>query len=224
MKRRDMLGIIAAFPALAVRSSFAAEIYQPNLREFTSLFDGKSLKGWNKLTSYSGDDGKWEVIKGVIAGDQWPEGKGGLLVTVKKYADYEVYTEVKGDYPIDSGLFLRVQPDVLSYQITIDYRPDGEIAAIYSPGGGEFLVHKPDGIKLWKKDEYNTVVARIEGQPAKIKAWVNGVQVQDYTDTLFKDKFRVPETGFLGIQVHPGASWGKGNKIWFRKIMIKELK
>ncbi|MDP2982979.1 MAG: DUF1080 domain-containing protein [Candidatus Latescibacter sp.] len=225
MKRRDMLGIISAFPAaIAVRSSFAAETYQPNLKEFTSLFDGKTLKGWNKLTTYSGDDGKWEVIKGVIAGDQWPEGKGGLLVTEKKYADYEVYTEVKGDYPIDSGLFLRVQPDVLSYQVTIDYRPEGEIAAIYCPGGGEFLMHKPEGIKLWKKDEYNTVVARIEGQPAKIKAWVNGVQVQDYTDTLLAGKFRVPETGFLGIQVHPGASWGKGNKIWFRKIMIKEMK
>ncbi|MFA6472494.1 MAG: DUF1080 domain-containing protein, partial [Candidatus Latescibacterota bacterium] len=187
-------------------------------------FDGKTLSGWIKLTTYSGDDGKWEVIRGVIAGDQWPDGKGGLLVTEKEYSNFEVYAEVKADYPIDSGLFLRVQPDVLSYQVTIDYRPEGEIAAIYCPGGGEFLVHKPDGIKLWKKNAYNTVVARIEGQPAKIKAWVNGVLVQDYTDTMVDGKYRVPETGFLGIQVHPGASWGKGNKVWFRKIMIKELK
>ena len=66
MKRRDMLGIIAVFPAvIAVRSSFAAETYQPNLKQFTSLFDGKTLAGWNKLTTYSGDDGKWEVIKGL---------------------------------------------------------------------------------------------------------------------------------------------------------------
>ena len=225
MKRRDILGIIAVLPAtFAVRSSFAAGAYKPDLKEFTSLFDGKTLDGWHKLTTYSGDDGKWEVIRGVIAGDQYPDGKGGLLVTEKKYGDYEVYTEVKGDYPIDSGLFLRVQPDVLSYQVTIDYRPEGEIAAIYCPGGGEFLVHKPEGIKLWKKNAYNTVVARIEGQPAKIKAWVNGVLVQDYTDTMVDGKYRVPETGFFGIQVHPGASWGKGNKVWFRKIMIKELK
>ncbi len=224
MNRRSALSIFAALPAsLTAADIFAAERYQPNLKQFTSLFDGKSLKGWAKLTSYSGDDGKWEVINGNIAGDQWPEGKGGLLVTGKKYDNYEVYTEVKADYPIDSGLFLRVQPNVLSYQITIDYRPEGELGAIYSPGGGEFLTHYKEGEKLWKKGEYNTVIARIEGQPPKIKAWINGIQVQDYTDTLFKEKERVPATGVFGIQVHPGTSWGKGNKVWFRKIMIKEL-
>ena len=39
------------------------------------LFDGKTLDGWRKLTEYSGEDGKWEVIDGAIAGDQYPEGK-----------------------------------------------------------------------------------------------------------------------------------------------------
>ncbi|MHB9027768.1 MAG: 3-keto-disaccharide hydrolase [Candidatus Latescibacterota bacterium] len=225
MKRRTALSLLTVVPAsLAAGNILAADRYQPNLKQFTSLFDGKSLKGWTRLASaMGGEDGKWEVIDGVIAGDQYPEGKGGLLVTEKEYANYEVYAEVKADYPIDSGLFLRVQPNVLSYQITIDYRPEGEVGAIYSPGGGNFLVHYPEGEKIWKKGEYNTVIARIEGQPPKIKAWINGVQVQDYTDTLFKEKERVPATGVFGIQVHPGESWGKGNKVWFRKIMIKEL-
>ena len=118
------------------------------MKGFTSLFDGSSLAGWRKLTEYSGEDGKWEVVDGAIVGDQYPEGKGGLLVTTKKYSDVEVYTEVKADYPIDSGLFLRVQPNVLSYQITIDYRPNGEVGAIYSPLGGGFITHYPEGEKL----------------------------------------------------------------------------
>jgi len=190
---------------------------------FTPLFDGSTLNGWRKLTEYSGDDGKWEVIDGAIAGDQYPEGKGGLLVTEKKYSDYEVIAEVKADYPIDSGLFLRVQGNVLSYQVTIDYRPDGEIGAIYCPGGGGFLVHRPEGEKLWRRGEYNTVRARIEGQPAHIQVWINGTKLVDFTDTKVDGKFRVPETGYFGIQVHPGSSWGKGNKVYFRKILIKEL-
>ncbi|HEX2999150.1 MAG TPA: DUF1080 domain-containing protein [Armatimonadota bacterium] len=224
MNRRSILAMLSALPAaLAAGSAFAAAPYKPKLKQFTSLFDGKSLDGWQKLTSYSGDDGKWEVIKGNIAGDQYPEGKGGLLVTEKEYSDFEAYVEVKADFPIDSGLFLRVQPDVLSYQITIDYRKDGELGAIYCPGGGEFLSHYKDGEKLWKKGAYNTVVARIEGQPAHIQAWINGVQVQDYTDTPLNGKDRVPKTGVFGIQVHPGDSWGKGNKVWFRKIMIREI-
>jgi len=190
---------------------------------FVPLFDGSTLNGWRKLTEYSGDDGKWEVIDGAIAGDQYPEGKGGLLVTEKKFSDYEVIAEVKADYPIDSGLFLRVQGNVLSYQVTIDYRPDGEIGAIYCPGGGGFLVHKPEGEKLWRGGEYNTVRARIEGQPAHIQVWINGTKLVDFTDTKVNGGFRVPETGYFGIQVHPGSSWGKGNKVYFRKILIKEL-
>jgi hypothetical protein len=191
---------------------------------FISLFDGKTLNGWQKLTTYSGDDGKWDVIGGVIAGTQYPDGKGGLLVTKKKYSDYEIITEVKADYPIDSGLFLRVQPNVLSYQVTIDYRPEGELGAIYCPEGGGFLVHTPNGINLWKKDDYNIVRAQIQGQPPRIQAWINETKVVDYTDTLLSGKPRVPETGFVGIQVHPGDSWGKGNKVYFRKIEIKEIK
>ncbi len=190
---------------------------------FTPIFDGATLSGWRKLTEYSGENGKWEVIDGAIAGDQYPEGKGGLLVTEKKYSNYEVIAEVKADYPIDSGLFLRVQGDVLSYQVTIDYRPDGEVGAIYCPGGGGFLEHKPDGEKLWKKDEYNIVRARIEGQPAHIQVWINENQLVDFTDTKKDGEFRVPQTGYFGIQVHPGASWGVGNKVYFRKILIKEL-
>lgn len=190
---------------------------------YTSLFDGSTLKGWRKLTEYSGEDGLWEVIDGAIAGDQYPDGKGGLLVTEKKYSDYEVIAEVKADYPIDSGLFLRVQGNVLSYQVTIDYRPDGEVGAIYCPGGGNFLKHFPEGEKLWNKGEYNTVKARIEGQPPRIQVWLNDEQIMDYTDTKVDDKFRVPETGYFGIQVHPGESWGEGKKVYFRKILIKEL-
>ena len=193
------------------------------MKGFKSLFDGSSLEGWRKLTEYSGEDGKWEVVDGAIVGDQYPEGKGGLLVTTKKYTDFEMYAEVKADYPIDSGLFLRVQPNVLSYQITIDYRPNGEVGAIYSPLGGNFLTHYPEGEKLWKKGEYNTVRARIEGQPPRIQAWINDTLVVDYTDTKVDDNYRVPAEGFIGIQVHPGESWGKGNKVYFRKIMVKEL-
>ena len=190
---------------------------------FVALFDGKTLSGWHKLTSYSGEAGKWEVVDGAIVGDQHPPGQGGLLVTEAIYGDYELLAEVKADYPIDSGLFLRVQPDVLSYQVTIDYRPDGEVGAIYCPGGGGFLVHKPEGEDLWKPDEFNTVQVRIEGHPARIQVWINGTALVDFRDELQDGKSRVPATGHVGIQVHPGASWGEGNKVYFRRIAIKTL-
>ena len=190
---------------------------------FESLFDGKSLDGWRKLTEYSGNDGSWEVVDGAITGDQHPEGKGGLIVTERTYGNFELYAEVKADYPIDSGLFLRVQPNVLSYQLTIDYRPDGEVGAIYCPQGGGFLMHNTKGVEIWKKDDFNKVRVRIDGNPPYIWAWINGVKVVDYADTLVKGDYRVPESGFVGLQVHPGESWGTGNKVYFKNIMIKEI-
>ncbi len=223
MKRRTMLALVSSIPA-ALAMAADEKPYTPNLKQFKPIFDGKTLTGWRKLTTFTGEDGKWEVVDGNIVGCQWPAGKGGLLVTEKNYGNYEVYAEVKGEYPIDSGFFLRTQPDAKSYQITLDYRDGGEMGGLYSHLGGGFLVHYPDGMKIWKKNEYNTVVARIEGQPPKIKAWINGIKVQDYADTLMDGKERVPATGVFGIQVHEGSVSGPDNRIFFRKIMIRELK
>lgn len=191
---------------------------------FIEIFNKRNLEGWRKLTEYSEDFGHWEVENGVLTGSQYPEGKGGLLVTEKKYKNFELYAEVKADYPVDSGLFLRVQPSVLSYQITIDYRPDGEVGAIYCPLGGGFLLHYPEGKEIWKKDSYNQVLVSIKGQPPFIKVNINGKDMIEFQDESKDGKYRVPEEGFIGVQVHPGESWGKGNRIYFREIWVKPLK
>lgn len=207
--------------------SFCSERTPPqegvSLEGFISLFDGETLAGWRNLTESSENAGVWKVKGGNIVASQTPEGEGGLLVTLKTFGDFEAYAEVKTDFPVDTGLFLRVQPNVLSYQVTIDYRPDGEVGAIYCPGGGDFLVHNPGGKDLWKRDEFNSVRVRIQGQPPRIQAWINGSKTADFKDILVAGGYRVPHEGFFGIQVHGGTSWGRGNKVYFRRLFIKEL-
>ena len=195
-----------------------------SLEGFIPLFDGSSLDGWRKLTEYSGNSGKWEVIDGTLAGQQYPPGEGGYLATEKSYTDFELYAEVKADYPIDSGIFLRAQPDMLSYQITVDNRPDGEIGALYSHRGGGFLEHRPDGKHLWKENTFNTIKIRIIGQPPHIQAWINKEEILDYTDTRVEEGYRVPGSGWIVIQVHEGQSSGAEKKVYFRKLLIKEIK
>jgi hypothetical protein len=213
--------------SLSLFVNFCSERTPPqegiSLEGFVSIFDGETLSGWRKLTESSENSGVWEVRDGAIVARQTPEGEGGLLVTLKRYRDFEAYAEVKTDYPIDTGLFLRVQPNVLSYQLTIDYRPEGEVGAIYCPGGGDFLLHNPRGKDLWKTDDFNAVRVRIQGQPPRIQAWINGSNAVDYTDTLVEGGYRVPDEGFFGIQVHGGPSWGQGNRVYFRRLLIKEL-
>ncbi len=218
-----VLTVTAFCLCLSFSAAIAAEKPQVDLTGFTSLFDGQTLDGWHKLTSYN-EHGQWEVRDGAIAGDQFPEGEGGLLVTDGEYGDFEVYAEVKTTYPQDSGLFLRVQPNVLSYQVTIDHRPEGTIGALYVPGGGGMIAACDTGFTYWNPYDFNVVRARIEGQPPRIQVWINEYPANDYTDVMVEGKERVPAKGVLGIQVHPGENWKKGSKVLFRKIMIKELK
>ncbi|MFC2167283.1 DUF1080 domain-containing protein [Acidobacteriota bacterium] len=201
-----------------------ASLDEMSLEGFTSLFNGQSLEGWHQLADGQGEGGLWIVADGTIVGEQGPNREGGILITQTLCSNYEVYAEIRAEYPIDSGLFLRIQPDLLSYQVTIDYRPEGEVGGIYSPGGGGFLVHTPTGKDLWTAEEFNAVRARITGQPPHIEAWINGTKVVDFQDSLVEDKVRVPEEGAVGIQVHPGGNLEKGNKVFCRKIMIKNLK
>ncbi len=58
------------------------------------LFDGKSLAGWHKNPEKigHGTGGIWQVEEGSITGEQDPpgSGNGGILLTDKKFGDFEL--------------------------------------------------------------------------------------------------------------------------------------
>ena len=109
---------------------------------FVTLFDGRTLDGW--VTQGGRYDGvaRWAVEDGCIVGRQGPNGEGGLLYTAEPHASFELRLEVKLDHPFDSGVFVRMAPEGKGAQVTLDWRDDGEIGAIYSDG---FLAHNERG-------------------------------------------------------------------------------
>ena len=48
--------------------------------------------------------------------------------------------ETKLDYPVDSGVFLRVGETGESHQVTLDYRPDGDIGSILQMHNGRVIL------------------------------------------------------------------------------------
>lgn len=196
---------------------------------FVSLFDGKTLEGWwphtGVPTFHVG--GKWEVVDGIIVGQQDPPDKGGFLATKGKYGDYEIRLEVNMDYPSDSGVFLRMGEDGKSHQVTLDNRPDGQFGKIYLPWTQSMVHESPDGIKSFKQKEWNDVVIRIEGEPARIQFWLNGTLVTDFQHTAETTK-GVPSSGYIGLQVHPTVEnmkhFDEGNKVRYRNIRIMPIK
>ncbi|MGH9840789.1 MAG: 3-keto-disaccharide hydrolase [Blastocatellia bacterium] len=184
------------------------------------LFDGKTMNGWRLMAVHGGNGGVWAVESGALVANQEKDHKGGLIGTEKKYADYEIELEFKADYPVDTGLFLRVRDDGMGYQITIDHRKDGFIGSLYAPAAGDFIQQNHDWPKYFKKDAWNKLRARIEGQPAHVVAWLNDVKMTDFKD----NRDRYPREGYIGLQVHGGeGAWGDTARARFRNIRIREL-
>lgn len=195
---------------------------------FVSLFDGKTLNGWRIHEGVPKEHvgGKWTVEDGVLVGDQHPPGKGGLFITDRKFKDFILKLEVKLDWPVDSGVFLRVGETGKSHQVTLDFRPKGEIGAVYLPWGKGVVFHNPAGINHFKRDDWNDLEIRIEGNPARIRAWLNGEKITDFLHTA-EMAAEVPAEGYIALQVHPDVShlelWEEGNRVRYRNIRVKEL-
>src|ERR1019366_1780597 len=88
---------------------------------FTNISAGPSLQGWHVSQVNHHGNTQWKVENGVLAGTQDKKDNGGIVLTDKKYRNFEVYLEMNPDYGCDSGLFLRSTEKGEAYQVTLDY-------------------------------------------------------------------------------------------------------
>ena len=89
---------------------------------------------------------------------------------------------------------------------------------------GQPLIDLNNWSKIWKVGGWNTIRARVEGNPPTITSWINETQITKYTsDKKFEDV--LGDTGSIAVQVHGGKkAWREGAKIRFRNIRARELK
>jgi hypothetical protein len=204
---------------------------------FATIFDGTSIKGWtisaksrHSRTSDNKTAGHWEIRDGVLVASQDTPGNGGLFITDRKYSDFEVVLDMRNDFGLDSGLYLRSTEDGTAYQVMIDYRTNGSVAGVYGenmkPGFNVAAFHffdAPDRIMtegeaspmpvlpaawpmFWKHGQWNEIRARIVGNPATVTTWINGVKFIDWTDTIPR-----LADGYLALQVHGGLEFVQGS-------------
>ncbi len=105
------------------------------------LFDGKSLSGWHKNPEKvgHGTGGRWSVEPGgVLAGEQDPpgSGNGGILLTDRKFGDFELSIEMKPNWGSDSGIFLRSTDKGQCIQMMVDYYNRGSVGHFYGEATG----------------------------------------------------------------------------------------
>ncbi|MCU0228156.1 MAG: DUF1080 domain-containing protein [Bryobacterales bacterium] len=195
----------------------------PGDRGFAPIFNGKDLEGWHiSKTNHHGTTPVWRVADGVLSGTQDRPGEGGILLTDKKYKNFEISLELRPDFGCDGGLFLRATEKGEAYQVMLDYLDGGSVGGIYGEGlkgvqgtPGKWRPH-------WKSNDWNHLRARIEGDTPRIRVWMNGTQIVDWTDT----GNHLPEgatDGHIAVQVHRGNRWIPGGEHRFRNIAVREL-
>jgi hypothetical protein len=206
---------------------------------FTSLFNGVNLTGWHiSKTARHGTTPDFHVSQGMILGTQNPLGRGGLLITDKKYKNFEFYMEAKPDWGCDSGIFFRTTEDGAAYQITLDFLPGGSMGRFISEGGITLKLagaaprkavpgtqeRPPDpGMSLWKHEEWNSVRVRVEGEFPHVSVWINEQQVSDAADTQNSALEGMIE-GPIALQIHGGpVRWQPGGFWRWRNIGIRVL-
>jgi len=247
----------AAFILLALAATAASlRAADPDPSGWITLFDGKTLAGWH-VSAKSGHSkvskqttgGAWKVIDGAITGTQDQPGNGGLIITDRKFGDFEVVLEMRNDFGPDSGLFLRSTGEGKAYQAMIDYHADGNLMGIYGEGlGGKPHLRnysfkkvvteidpKPTGAPavafpvlpeswphFWRHGQWNELRARIVGgDKPTITTWINGVKIMEWTET----EARLPAANGIALQIHGGGKPEDylGKYVRYRNIRVKPL-
>lgn len=191
---------------------------------YTSIFDGTDLNGWHiSQVNHHGNSQGWKADNGVLTGKQDKPRNGGIILTDRKYRNVEVSLDLNPDYGCDSGLFLRSDEKGDAYQVLIDYLDGGAIGGVYGEGLKDVTTYvNPQWHEIFKSNQWNHLVARIEGDVPHIQVWLNGIKITDWTDTANHSAGGAVE-GMIALQVHGGNRWIPGEEHRFRNIKVREL-
>ncbi len=221
--------LLLCFASLSVITGIAAA--NPG-EQWHVLFDGKSLEGWINERGEPAGAG-WVAEDGVLH----RVGRGGSLITVGEYLDFELEFEWKIAAGGNSGVKYRLHrageagwlgPE---YQILDDaLHREGRNGA--TSAVALYLLKEPGPEKTLKPaGEFN--LARIVARGTMLEHWVNGAKVltmdtssEEWRQRLAASKYSKSPGAFDWFARHAGPLMlqDHGNEVWFRNLRIRELK
>jgi hypothetical protein len=166
--------------------------------DWTSLFDGSTLKGWNVV-----GNANWSVAEGAIQASMGT----GFLVTPVPYRDFQITLEFWVTDDANSGVFIRcTDPKTISatnsYEVNIyDKRPDQSYRT-----GGIVDVAKPASVVM-TGGKWNTFDITARG--TKLTVILNGMKMVDVDDTKYAN-------GPIALQYGAGT-------VKFRNVRVRAL-
>ncbi|MFJ5518752.1 ThuA domain-containing protein [Streptomyces griseoluteus] len=179
---------------------------------YRRLFDGTSLEGWRQ----AGPGSFALSADGTLTSSG---GMGLLWYAASGFSSYSLKLDWKITGDGNSGVFVGFPPsdDPWSavdngYEVQIDATdvPEKTTGSVYGFQSADLAARDR---ALNPPGEWNTYEIRVEGE--RLRIWLNGVPVNDFTNT---DPARSLRDGHIGIQNH-----GADDQVSFRDVRIKEL-
>jgi quinoprotein glucose dehydrogenase len=184
--------------------------------EWTLLFDGKTLNGWQQMNGAH----NFTVEDGAIVGRtaEISEGINTFLCSVQEFDDFELELETYIDPVINSGVQIRtkVRPvegtgrpfesaagRVNGPQVEIRryYKGLPTTGMLYGEAiGTDWLSSQKkidEGHQYFVSDGWNKL--RIVAKGPRIQTWVNGHLIEDYSN---EELYKTHGKGFIGLQIH----------------------
>ncbi len=232
MIKTSNLNKLFLIAGISIASAFAAPSISLAEDGWTSIFDGKTLKGW---TQKSSGFATYRVENGAIVGKTAEGSSNSFLCSDKNYGDFELEFDVKVSDQLNSGCQIRSKvKDQTDKKKGRVYGPQVEIEA--SAGQAGWIYGEATGLgwlseapkskdaavnahSFMKNGEWNHY--RIVAKGNNIQTWINGNKVADLTHD---EVYKTHPSGFIGLQVH-GIKKGTGPfEVSWKDLKIKELK
>lgn len=211
---------------------------EPNLSAggFKKIFDGKTLKGWRKVSGTA----EWSVEDGAIkgVGNNDKNVFNSFLATEKNYKNFILTFKYKwGESLGNSGVMVRAALDekvsakerelkgdaVKGPQIEIETNPERAwTGGVYGERCGAWKYslsrkeHDAARAAVSEFRDWNRMTIMCRGD--SIKTWVNGIPCAnlDWNNSWFD----ASNGGFIAFQVHAGGV----SRIFIKDVKIKELR
>ncbi|TWU00996.1 3-keto-disaccharide hydrolase [Stieleria varia] len=178
--------------------------------KWESLFDGKTLKGWDKVGS---EDSEWSVKEGLLTGS----GQASMLVySTRPYKNFRYRAEIKINDGGNSGMYFRTTPkpgftDGYEAQIDSTHSDPIRTGSIYGMCHVYQQHVKPD---TWFHYEIEVRDDVWRGREmTRIKVTIDGNELYEYLD--FDKTFK---EGHFAFQQHD-----PGSIVHIRKVEVMEL-
>ena len=194
---------------------------------WVNLFNGKTLKGWNRKNGTA----NYIIKDGTIHGTSSQASPNSFLCTDKEYSDFELEYEIKiHDKQLNSGVQFRskntggrVEGRVNGPQCeaeATDIKNGGESGYIFAEATKYFWLVPNEKRKPHnhvKDGEWNHF--RIKAVGPRIQTWINGALVCDLTNEEFYKEY---PSGYIALQVHSVGMRGPFSVSW-KNIRIREI-